>query len=92
MVARFSTATITTTPGALELLAFFGTSPLDLIRRHFSGEWGGDADNGRVNERYLRHGAGMLLSIFRVGEERVWVISHIGGADAYTTVLLPGEY
>ena len=94
IIARFTTATLTATPAALEILAMAGIAPGALLARHFAGEWGGDADNARVNEQYLQDGEGMLLSIFAdVPGGPVWAISHIGyGEDSYTTILLPEEY
>ncbi len=94
IIARFTTPTLTATPASLETLAAAGIAPSTLLARHFAGEWGGDADNARVNERYLRDGEGMLLSVFAdVPGGPVWVISHIGyGQDSYTTMLLPEEY
>ncbi|MHB8644370.1 MAG: hypothetical protein ACYDAR_01120, partial [Thermomicrobiales bacterium] len=94
ITARFATSTLTATPTALETLAAAGIAPSVLLARHFTGEWGGDADNARVNERYLRDGEGMLLSVFAdVPGGPVWVISHIGdGVESYTTILMPSEY
>jgi len=69
-----------------------GANLMDLVRRHYSGEWGGQPDNAERNEEYLADGCGMLLSVFLVGDETVWVISHIGCDEPYTSVLLPEEY
>jgi hypothetical protein len=93
-VARFTTSTIIGTPAALAVLAAAGIAPIAILARHFAGEWGGDADNARVNERYLADGDGMLLSVFDgMPGGPVWIISHIGcGDDDYTTILLPSEY
>ncbi len=93
MAQRFSTSQIVMTPDAMNLLAHFGTNPMELVNRHFSGEWNGQPDNAERNEEYLASGEGMLLSVFNVGPEKVWTISHIGyGSDSYTTLLLPEEY
>jgi len=93
MAQRFSTPTAVMTPGAMAVLGKAAVDPMNLIRRHFSGEWNGQPDNAERNEEYLRYGEGMLMSIFEVAREMVWVISHVGyGADSYTTVLLPEEY
>jgi hypothetical protein len=90
---RFSTPLAYSTIGAQEVLVRTGTAPISLIERHFAGEWNGQPDNAARNEEYLASGDGMLMSIFAVGGETVWVISHIGnGDDDYTTVLLPEEY
>jgi hypothetical protein len=90
---RFSTPLAYSTIGAQEVLVRTGTAPMRLIERHYAGEWNGQPDNAARNEEYLAAGDGMLMSIFDVGGERVWVISHIGnGDDDYTTILLPEEY
>jgi hypothetical protein len=90
---RFSTPLAQMTAGAQEVLQRTGTAPMQLIERHYAGEWNGQPDNAARNEEYLAAGDGMLMSIFAVGGETVWVISHIGnGDDDYTTVLLPEEY
>jgi len=93
MAQRFSTPTAVMTPAALQVLSKAAGDPMNLIHRHFSGEWNGQPDNTERNEEYLRYGEGMLMSIFEVANEQVWVISHVGyGEDSYTTVLLPEEY
>jgi hypothetical protein len=90
---RFTTPLAQMTAGAADLLARVRTAPMGLVERHYAGEWNGQPDNAARNEEYLRNGDGMLMSIFDVGGERVWVISHIGnGDDDYTTILLPEEY
>ncbi len=93
IIARFTISTLTATPAALETLASAGIAPRALLARQFAGEWGGDTDNTRVNEQYLREGEGMLLSIFAdVPGGPVWAISHIGyGEDSYTMILLPED-
>jgi hypothetical protein len=93
MTYRFTTPQVMMTPGAMNLLAHFGTNPMELVKRHFSGYWGGQPDNAERNEEYLADGEGMLMSVFEVGPEKLWAISHIGyGSDSYTTLLLPEEY
>ncbi len=93
MEYRFSTPQVMMTPDAMNLLAHFGMNPMELVKRHFSGYWGGQPDNTERNEEYLADGEGMLMSVFDMASETIWVISHIGyGADSYTTVLLPSEY
>lgn len=91
--ARFSTPFAQITTGARARLIHAGIAPMTLVGRHFAGEWNGQPDNAARNEEYLASGEGMLMSIFDVAGEPVWVISHIGsGDDDYTTVLLPEEY
>ena len=64
IIACFITSTLTATPASLEILAMADIVPGGLLARYFAGEWGGDADNARVNEQYLHGGEGMILSIF----------------------------
>lgn len=93
MAYRFATSTAVITPGAKAVLGEAGVNPMSLIRRHFGGEWNGLPDNTERNEEYLADGEGMLMSIFDVASQPIWVISYIGyGLDSYTTVLLPEEY
>jgi len=93
MAIRFTTPTAVMTPGAMQVLAAAAVEPMSLIRRHYQGEWNGQPDNADRNEEYLADGEGMLMSVFDMASETIWVISHIGyGADSYTTVLLPSEY
>ena len=93
MAQRFSTPTAVMTPAAMSVLSKAAVDPMNLIRRHFAGEWNGQPDNAERNEEYLQYGEGMLMSIFPAGHEIVWVISHFGfGSESYTTVLLPNEY
>ncbi len=90
---RFMTPTITATPAALETLATAGIAPAAVLAHHFAGEWGSQPDNAARNEEYLASGEGMLLSVFAdVPGGPLWVISHIGCGDDYTTILLPAEY
>jgi hypothetical protein len=68
-----------------------GQSPLELLRRHQSGDWGElcEADK-RENELSVEHGF-RILSAYRTARDvRLWVITE---ADrSVTTILLPEEY
>ncbi len=92
MARRFSTPTILLTPAAMDVLVRAATAPMTLAERHFAGEWGGQPDNAARNEEALRYAQGTVFSIFDVGGETVWVVSHLGtGQNAYTAIMLPTE-
>ncbi|MDO9114980.1 MAG: hypothetical protein Q7U63_14465 [Polaromonas sp.] len=87
------------TPGALRLLAKFNVSPVDLLQRHISGDWGDDL---RSSDRFTNNvslvNGERLLSSYTVGEkgnagsadQRVWVLTEWD--RSVTTLLLPDEY
>ncbi len=81
---------IVATPGALEVLERRGVSPLDLLQRHESGDWGEVcAADARENQRSLKHGL-RVLSSYPVGGGKVWIITEADRSS--TCVLLPSEY
>ncbi len=88
---RFALGQIVATPGALNSLQDAGQSPLALITRHVTGDWGelGQEDK-QENERSVEKGY-RILSAYRLKSgEKVWVITE---ADrSVTTILLPSEY
>lgn len=88
---RFPLGRIVATPGALAAFERAGESPLPLLARHGTGDWGElDEHDREANERAVRHGE-RILSAYLVGTgERLWVITE---ADrSVTTFLLPSEY
>ncbi len=90
MALRFSTPTIVATPAALSLLSHLGENPMYLVRRHFAGEWGGDADNGQVNERYLAGGGGHVI-VYLHGRQRADLGRHPKAAALVMTLTGMGE-
>lgn len=78
------------TPAALAALEAAGTTPAALLARHHGGDWGELCpDDVEQNRRALADGS-RLLSSYRVGEQKVWVITE---ADrSATTILLPEDY
>ena len=86
----FGMGRIVATPGALEMMAVTETDTFALLERHASGDWGQvSPEDGRENERGLKHGF-RLLSSYPAGEGRVWILTE---ADrSATTILLPSEY
>ncbi len=91
-MALFTLGQVVATPGALSALAVASVEPLELLRRHVTGDWGvlspGDA---RENARSVKHGW-RILSSYPLGEngEKVWILTE---ADrSATTLLRPEEY
>lgn len=86
----FPTGRILSTPAALEHLTRSGSSPLDIIRRHTSGDWGDiHPDDRTLNDEAVRNGS-RLLSAYRIGSERIYVITEWDRSA--TTILLASEY
>ncbi len=91
MAARFELGVCVSTPGALEVLGLAGISPLSLLKRHVSGDWGElDAHDRRANEAALRHGTRLLSSYPLATGEKVWIITEADRSS--TCLLLPEEY
>lgn len=88
--ARFPLGQTVATPGALQVLESTGTSPIALLARHQSGDWGDVSnDDARENEVSIEMGF-RILSSYQVGDEKLWVITE---ADrSVTTILRPDEY
>lgn len=78
------------TPDAVDHLAEYGCSPLVLITRHLTGDWGDLCEHdGVVNCQAIING-GRIFSMYVVGDQKVYVITE---ADrSCTTVLLSSEY
>ena len=93
--ARFALGTLAATPGALQLLERLGVSPLALIGRHVTGDFGElEAEDQAANEQAIASGfrvfSAYTLSAAADAPERLWVITE---ADrSVTTLLLPSEY
>lgn len=78
------------TPGAIEHLTEHGLSPLDLINRHSSGDWGDlCASDKNLNDQAITDGS-RILSAYVVAGEKLYVITEWD--RSYTTVLLASEY
>lgn len=78
------------TPGALTTLEALNASPLAILSRHQSGDWGDlESEDKQSNEAALLNG-GRIFSAYQFDAERLWVITE---ADrSATTILLPEEY
>lgn len=78
------------TPGALGLVRGQDDRLIPLLLRHLTGDWGDlDEEDKQANEDAVM-GGGRVLSAYKVGDEKVWVITE---ADrSATTILTPDEY
>ena len=78
------------TPAARERLNELNYSPLDLLRRHMSGDWAEmDSDDQQANQDAITYG-NRVFSAYTIDKTKFWVITE---ADrSMTTILLPSEY
>lgn len=88
---RFPLGQIVATPGALETLEAIGQDPMELIKRHVTGDWGDLVDEDKKeNELSLKEGYRLLSAYVLANKVKVWIITE---ADrSATTILLPEEY
>lgn len=91
MQIKFQPGQIVATPGALEALRRSGDSPLDLLVRHLTGDWGKVDEHDRLENEFAVQNHLSLLSVYSLRDgNRIWVITE---ADrSLTTFLLPEEY
>ena len=78
------------TPAARDCLSNLNYSPLDLLRRHISGDWAEMAvEDQQANHDAIAHGD-RVFSAYTLQGTKFWVITE---ADrSVTTILLPSEY
>lgn len=88
---KFSPGQVVATPGALAVLEKHHCSPMDLLARHLSGDWGSvPVEDAELNDQAVQSD-GRVLSSYRIGlDTRIWVITE--GDRSATTILLPSEY
>jgi hypothetical protein len=93
---KFNCGTVLSTPGALEAFEKSGESPLSLLQRHLSGDWGDlDDEDRQANELALVDGSRLLSAYHLKDGTKVWAITEAeneGGHREATTFLLPEEY
>ena len=95
----FSLGQVVVTPGLLDEVEKAGIDPDalgSLLERHRGGDWGElESEDLVANDAALRSGA-RILSSYRIGAVRVWVITEASidaaGHRASTCLLTPDEY
>lgn len=88
---RFRPGRIFVTPAALEVLRTVGVSPVVLLLRHLSGDWGNLSDSDcQQNELSVDAGLRLLSSYALPVGHTVWVITEWD--RSVTTILLPNDY
>lgn len=88
--AKFRPGQIVSTPGALAAMEEQQCSPLTLLARHLTGDWGSIcAEDAASNEEALQFGGRLLSSYELAPEVKIWVITE---QNVATTYLLPSEY
>lgn len=91
MTLLFPLGQLLTTPGAETALSEAAIPPIDLLRRHATGDWGDlDAEDRRANDHSIKNGTRILSAYKLTTGKKVWIITE---ADrSATTLLLPSEY
>lgn len=88
---KFSPGQIVATPGALAAMEAHQCSPLSLLARHLSGDWGSvPLEDAQLNDQALQSDRRVLSSYPLGGNTRIWVITEWD--RSVTTFLLPEEY
>lgn len=88
---RFPPGQLVATPAALTAMEEHRCTPLSLLARHLTGDWGCvPAEDAQANDLALSSG-GRVLSSYLIGSEtRIWLITE--SDRSATTFLLPSEY
>ena len=78
------------TPAARDELSELNYSPLDLLRRHMSGDWSEmDVEDQQSNQDAILNGS-RVFSAYTIQSTKFWVITEADRSS--TTILLPSEY
>ena len=78
------------TPYAKDELTRLNYSPLNLLRKHMSGDWTEmDKDDQQSNREAVIEGS-RIFSAYTVQDVKFWVITEADRSS--TTILLPSEY
>ena len=88
---RFPLGRILATPGALRACEDAGVNPLNLIDRHWSGDWGDLPEEDKKENEFSIDKHLRILSAYVIAPDvKIWIITE---ADrSATTILLPKEY
>jgi hypothetical protein len=88
---RFVLGKVVATPGALSVLEAARQPPLELLRKHVSGDWGVVcADTAALNDQALLDGERVHSAYVLATKITVWVITEADRSS--TCIMLPEEY
>src|SRR3954454_20129322 len=86
----FELGQLVMTPGALNTMVELNIDPVDLLKRHISGDWGDlDEEDKQENELSVQKGF-RILSAYGKGDRKLWIITEAN--RSVTTILRPDEY
>ena len=93
----FDWGPIVSTPGALEALRRNGSTGLEYLQKHASGDWGDLCDEDKQsNDEALHTGARIMSAYLLPDGTKLWLITDAEIDEAHhrqaTTFLLPDEY
>ena len=88
---KFDLGQVVSTPGALDALTRYGISPLSLLARHITGDFGDiDQEDWKANIAASQYGSRVLSAYAIAPDAVIWIITE--GDRSATTLLLPAEY
>jgi hypothetical protein len=88
--ALFTLGRTVQTPFARDELHRLNYSPLDLLRKHMSGDWSEmDEEDQQSNRDAITNGS-RIFSAYTIQGTKFWVITEADRSS--TTILLPSEY
>jgi hypothetical protein len=88
--ALFTLGRTVQTPYARDELHRLNYSPLDLLRKHMSGDWSEMADEDQQSNRDAITDGSRIFSAYIIQGTKFWVITEADRSS--TTILLPSEY
>jgi hypothetical protein len=88
--ALFSLGRTLATPAAREELSELNYSPLNLLRKHMSGDWSEMAEEDQQSNREALTEGSRIFSAYTIQGVKFWVITEADRSS--TTILLPSEY
>ena len=88
--ALFTLGRTLATPAARDELSQLNYSPLDLLRKHMSGDWSEMAIEDQQSNREAITEGSRVFSAYTIQGTKFWVITETDRSS--TTILLPSEY
>lgn len=87
----FALGQVVGTPEALATIEANGLQPLDLLTRHYNGDWGEICDEDKaLNDEAVKLGNRILSAYPIASDVTIWIITEADRSS--TAILLPSEY